>query len=592
MTLLRRSPAAVAASLAAAVFVAAACGQETRGKFEDGPTFGVDASVDAPPPCGLRCSIDGRAVVQECTGEVVETCPPELACGAGACMEPCAAAVADPSSHGCAFYLQPPRFSKLMPYNCYAAFVVNASLQPARIALEIEGKSLDLTKSTYRTSPGTAELTPHEGDVAPGESVVIFISDRHPDVTPSPWEELLKSRAACPKGVVPVTYTDGFPDGTGLGWSYRLSSNVPVSTTTIYPFGGIGAHVPTATLILPVGTWAKEHMLVNGWSASSIGFGGSYPAAQIIASEDDTEVTLVPKRDVQPGIGVIGGRADTPLKYRLAKGQHLQLYQAEELTGSTVSSNKPTSVVGGHHCANIGNGACEILAQQIPAYEQWGAEYVAVGYRPRLGNEHEPLIYRMVAARDGTRLDYDPAIPAGAPVALSAGESALFEAGAGDAFVVRTQDVDHPIYLAAYMTGAETYGDQGDPEFVNVVPSKQYMSSYAFYADPSYAETSLVVVRAKSGGTFHDVWLECAGNLTKWSPVGTRGEYEFARVDLQRRGGPGETFGTTACQVGLQRMRSEGPFTATLWGWGYYASYAYPGGMAHRKLVEVPLTVH
>ena len=183
-------------------------------------------------------------------------------------------------------------------------------------------------------------------------------------------------------------------------------------------------------------------------------------------------------------------------------------------------------------------------------------------------------------------------MPPGAPVTLSAGESALFEAGTSDAFVVRTQDVDHPIYLAAYMTGASSYGEQGDPEFVNVVPAKQYMSSYAFYADPSYAETSLVVVRAKSGGTFHDVWLECAGNLTKWSPVGTRGDYEFARVDLQRRGGPGETFGTTVCQVGLQRMRSEGPFTATLWGWGYFASYAYPGGMAHRKLVDVPLTVH
>jgi len=36
-------------------------------------------------------------------------------------------------------------------------------------------------------------------------------------------------------------------------------------------------------------------------------------------------------------------------------------------------------------------------------------------------------------------------------------------------------------------------------------------------------------------------------------------------------------------------MRSEGPFTATLWGWDFAASYAYPGGMAHRKLVETPL---
>ena len=36
-------------------------------------------------------------------------------------------------------------------------------------------------------------------------------------------------------------------------------------------------------------------------------------------------------------------------------------------------------------------------------------------------------------------------------------------------------------------------------------------------------------------------------------------------------------------------MKSDGPFTATLWGWGMTASYAYPGGMAHRKLVTTPL---
>jgi len=38
-------------------------------------------------------------------------------------------------------------------------------------------------------------------------------------------------------------------------------------------------------------------------------------------------------------------------------------------------------------------------------------------------------------------------------------------------------------------------------------------------------------------------------------------------------------------------MRSEGAFSATLWGWGPYASYAYPGGMANRKLVDTPLSL-
>ena len=96
-------------------------------------------------------------------------------------------------------------------------------------------------------------------------------------------------------------------------------------------------------------------------------------------------------------------------------------------------------------------------------------------------------------------------------------------------------------------------------------------------------------MRAKSHGSFKDVWLECAGNLADWKPIGTRGQYEYLRVDLSRGGRAGDRFGDKVCQTGLHRMRSEGPFTATLWGWDFAASYAYPGGMAHRKLVETPL---
>ncbi|MDF2698317.1 MAG: hypothetical protein K0S65_6700 [Labilithrix sp.] len=277
----------------------------------------------------------------------------------------------------------------------------------------------------------------------------------------------------------------------------------------------------------------------------------------------------------------------------------MQLVQDAELTGSIVTSNKPTTIFGGNSCAYIPvlGSACDYLHQQIPAFEQWGSEYVGVGYRPRLGNEHEPVPYRIVAARDGTRLDYDPAIPPGAPVSLNAGEMATFASGTGDAFVVRSQDIEHPFYLASYMTGgnldfygSSDFGGLGDPEFVNVIPAGQYLSSYSFYADPTYAETSLVVVREKTNGRFEDVWLECAGNLTGFRPVGTKGNYEFTRVDLTRAHGPGQAFdGGSVCQSGLQRMRSVGPFTATLWGYDRYASYGYPGGMAQRKLVTSPL---
>ncbi|AKU98779.1 hypothetical protein AKJ09_05443 [Labilithrix luteola] len=580
------------ASLVFALGIAGSACKDDRTTFDGTPPpFSDDAKAEAGP-CPYQCSLDGRSVIRSCTGEVVETCAPNLACGAALCQVPCEAAAADRSSNGCEFYFQIPRYdSDLFDQSCLATFVVNASNQPVDVTVEYEGKKLDLSKALFRTNPGDATLAPHEGPIQPGGSAILFVSDRDPTV-PRVSIPGARGRIGCPKGVVPALLAE-IEGGTRIGSAMHLTTNVPIGLTAIYPFGGAASYIPTATLFLPVPTWGKQNILVNGWEANV-----ARPGAQFFASEDDTEVTILPTTDIQDGVGVKGTRAKVPVTYRLDKGQYIQFTQSDELSGSIVESTKPIAAFGGHACSDVpsGGATCDTFHQQIPPFEQWGSEYVGVGYRPRLGNEHEPVGYRIVAARDGTRLDYDPEIPPGAPTALSAGEVATFRAGTGDAFVVRTQDAEHPIYLAAYMSSSTTsfdnlsYSGIGDPEFVNVVPVGQYLNSYSFFADPTYGDASLVFVRAKSHGEFKDVWLDCAGgNVTDFRPIGTRGEYEFARVDLAKHGGPGSTFGDHVCRNGLQRATSDGPFTATVWGWDYAASYAYPGGMALRKLVQTPL---
>jgi hypothetical protein len=122
------------------------------------------------------------------------------------------------------------------------------------------------------------------------------------------------------------------------------------------------------------------------------------------------------------------------------------------------------------------------------------------------------------------------------------------------------------------------------------VPTEQYLTHASFYADPTYPDTSLVIIRAKTDGQFKDVTLDCLGGpVTSFQPIGTRGVYEYARVDLSVGSKPGVTSNGKSRFYGAHHLRSDGLFAATIWGWDWWASYAYPSGMSMRTIVSTPL---
>jgi hypothetical protein len=123
-------------------------------------------------------------------------------------------------------------------------------------------------------------------------------------------------------------------------------------------------------------------------------------------------------------------------------------------------------------------------------------------------------------------------------------------------------------------------GIGGDPEFVNVVPPAQWLRSYLFLTDPTYATTHLVFVRQKAKDTtFKDVTLDCTGTLKGWMPVGSSGQFEFTRLDFDKKEG--------GCMDGAHLAKSDANFGLTVWGWDVYVSYAYPAGLSTRPVNTV-----
>jgi hypothetical protein len=582
-----------------------ACGS-SREAFHDATLF-PDAGIGEF--CALSCSSDFHSVV-DCQGKVVKECAGDTGCSADfQCLPGCDAARSMRSNVGCEFLV--PNYHFLPSKTCLAAYVVNTWHAPIAINVEYRGRTFDGAPAARipRGSGGaiTYESLPN-GQVPPGEVAILFLNQFTKPRSDSEDQE------NCPDGVETIA-REAPPPHTALGNAFRIVTSAPVTVYDIFPFGGGASATASASLLLPTATWEADYVAVEGHDSQKMNSLelDRAPAWLVVgAQDDDTHVTILPNVRIRPAVGVAGTSAGVPMEVTLARGQTIQIAQAEELTGSRVTADKPIGIWGGHYCAGVPTGAiaCDALHQQIPPIASLGNEYAAVRYRNRFDEVEESPPWRLVGVVDDTNLTYEPKRPKGAPLRINAGQLVEFEAPGP--FIVRSQGKTHPFYFASYMTSCAVVNDKiqpggeptdcrGDPDFVNVIPTDQFLSRDVFFTDPTYPETNLVLVRARAG---KEVTLDCMGAIPDWNPIG-ESAFEYARVDLVR----GNFEGQHGCENGRHEIRSATPFALTVWGWGSAASggasagfdwgpgffsqavsYGYPGGQRLERIndVEVP----
>ena len=609
----------MAVLIGTAALAPAGCGSKNGNGFDEseGGAFaegGADSGAFSPngPPgscTGPRCSSDLRTQV-DCEGNVLMTCPPDQGCDGTACVPACQAAIDSKGSTGCDYYAVDPDIfaGDGAAGGCFAAFIANTWDTPVTVHVDYGGKTLDAA-SFGRIPAGTGASTTYQplpaGKIPPGQVAILFLN-RHGTNPPGLVTD-------CPAGITPaISDTDAAAHGTALGQAFHISTDAPVAAYDILPYGGGRSALTSATLLLPTSAWGTNYVGVDGYRDGAQPL--SVPFLEIVAQQDGTTVTINPVANVVAGTGVVAAPKGTATTYNLNRGQVLQLEpamtsglppSAPSLSGSVIESNNPVGLWGGKTSMGLVSCCDDSAHQQIPPIKALGSEYVGVRYRNRYDGVEEAPPWRIVGAVDGTVLNWDPVAPTGAPTALARGQ--VVEFMSNGPFVAKSQDGQHPFYMSAHMTGAGSFDPaqngtggkadgRGDPEFVNVIPPGEFMQSYVLFADPTYPETNLVVVRVKGPSGFKDVNLDCAGTLAGWQAIGTSDNYEYTRVDLSRHNFQAQG----KCDNGRHEMKSAGSFGVTVWGWGsaesggfssQYVSYAYPAGASVLPINNVVVVV-
>jgi hypothetical protein len=292
---------------------------------------------------------------------------------------------------------------------------------------------------------------------------------------------------------------------------------------------------------------------------------GVYPSQlAIVGIQDNTTVTITPSFNAIPGTDTPAALpAGTPFNITLNRLQTFQLKDAAfdssgDLTGSTITSDKPISVFGAHECAYIpvNVAACDHLIEQVPPTSTWGKEFLTVPLATRTGGD----IFRIIAGTNGTNVTIDGA----AVTTLNRGQSYETTIPSSQYSSIVTSE---PALVVQFSQGSQVDSVTSDPFMMMLPPTGQFASAYTFSTPDSTPVAfnnyvNIVAPTAELAG----IQVDGAAVATTWTAIGASG-YSGTQVPVS---------------IGTHRVTHTSPivsFGIYAYGFADYDSYGYPGGM-------------
>lgn len=285
----------------------------------------------------------------------------------------------------------------------------------------------------------------------------------------------------------------------------------------------------------------------------------------VVATEDNTTVKVTPVRSTDQG-----KPANTSFNVTLNKGQTYQVQSIntdatgkEDLTGSSVTANKPIAFFSGTKASTIpfsgyANYSYDHLYEQIPATSTWGKEFYVVPLKSRIKDT-----YRVLAAENGTTVKIEGL---NATVTLARGEFYEFELTSACRIISSRK-----ILLAQFCRSqrADESNGVGDPFMIIISPVAQKINDVTFVAYESNLVKDIFYVNVITYSTeVGNITLDGAKIGSSFSSF-PNGVYSYAQIPISK--------GTHR----LLNTNENGGFLAFVYGFGSNGnteSYGYGVG--------------
>ncbi len=565
----------------------------------EGQTCDPNSGCVVCPPEGLYCDGASDNEVWRCNkdgtgGMKVEQCAADSVCSGGQCKTPCQAAADDPSNLGCDFW---------------AADLDNEAVNTFGVSNDAAAQQFAIVAANNNDYAVQITVTKNIGRV--GDSM------NEQAVAAVTVQPLSTSRIDLPQREVDGamgqngTYARNSGSGTFVSpHGYHVISSGPV---VVYQFNPIiQAFSNDASTLIPTTAVGMDYVIIGYSTANPCGIAGlpaqdsipDHGAITILATADDTTITVVPTHPIAPSGGDSGiAIAQTPkggtLTFKLSRYTVANLEsdqpknsnafacamsgQNGDFTGSQVHSDKPIIVFTSGE-RGIGFGGAENvqyppdwddmqddicctdhLEEQLLPVTALGKEF-AIARSPLRSTDpswKEPDIFRVVATVDNTLITTNLP-PPNDTFTLAARQQRTFASTSG--FALKASNA---IEVSSYLVSQQfiKQGWTGDPSQLLHPAAEQFRKDYVFQIPATFTSNYIVFAKPKAGMVTLDGvplgMIEQSGCV--YAPIGTVAGVEYEQI-------------TCPATEGHHMVTGDKPFGLSVYGYYNVGSYAFVGG--------------
>ena len=289
----------------------------------------------------------------------------------------------------------------------------------------------------------------------------------------------------------------------------------------------------------------------------------------LVGTEDNTVVTVVPTQNITVPLNIqlsnsniITVAAGTPFSFTLHKMQTF-LFGAplNDITGTSIVSDKPLTVISGHECGNIPDNIpfCEHITEQIPPTVNWGQQFLLTPYSGK------PVqYYKIITAANHTTYNFTCGRYNTTTHYLNTAGSSFTHSTSGSSYC--SVSSDKPILVTQLGAGYNL----GDP-VISVVPSvDQYSPNVVLHVSPNINDIISHYINIATTTNQSTILVDGVALPLTWNAI-----YDHTNNVI----GYGTQLNSTSLDI-PHIVTSHTKFSTLVYGFGFASGYSYSAGVS------------